>query len=94
MCTRSATRWPGLWPLILVLALGLGRAPGARAQAPAWQQLITGSPAQPQMGGCQVVANAVDASGNVLVVGTLGGEVAFDATILTSSGPNDIFIAK
>ncbi|RZK47488.1 MAG: hypothetical protein EOO59_17800 [Hymenobacter sp.] len=80
-----------------VLAMGglVGSLLGAPAwaQAPAWVAATAGSPQQ-LSGNSEVQGTAVDASGNVLVVGYFSGQVAFGTTMLTSAGGTDLFVAK
>jgi len=67
--------------------------PEARAQAPAWQSLITPSQAV-GTNSSGISATATDASGNVFVAGSFLGTVSFGATTLTSVGGSDAFVAK
>ena len=77
---------------LLALTLGLAAGP-ARAQAPAWNLAAIGSSIQ--LGGTSVVqASALDASGNVVVVGYFTGAVGFGPTTLLSRGDQDAFVAK
>lgn len=80
------------WLLRFCLLLVL---PGvARAQAPAWTGVTPGSLTQAS-GSSLVEAAAVDASGNVVVVGYFYGTVSFGSTQLVSaSGSQDFFVGK
>ncbi|MBG8555033.1 T9SS type A sorting domain-containing protein [Hymenobacter guriensis] len=77
----------------LLLALCWLALPAAWAQAPAWNDATIGSSTQ-NSGTSWTRGIAVDAAGNVFVTGTIGGQVTFGSTVLTSSGSDDIFIAK
>jgi hypothetical protein len=46
------------------------------------------------MGTSLIRATAVDAIGNVFVTGNFSNQVTFGSTVLTSSGSNDLFVAK
>lgn len=79
-----------LFPLLIGLAIS---PLGVHAQAPVWTTAITAS--GPQAGGDSFTqATAVDASGNVFVVGSFSGTLTFGTTVLTSAGVDDIFVAK
>ena len=76
-----------------LLGLLLGLCPRlAQAQAPAWQaaqaidQLLDGE--------MQVKGTAVNAAGDVFVTGFFTGQAGFGATVLTSAGGRDAFVAK
>jgi hypothetical protein len=66
------------------------RGPAARAQT--WQTAM----ALPTVAGSESVVTcaALDASGNVYLVGQFKGTVAFGTTSLTSAGGYDVFVAK
>ena len=63
-----------------------------RAQAPAWQAAF--APTQLAGGSSQVWATAVNTAGDVFVTGNFSGQVGFGATVLTSAGSTDVFVAK
>lgn len=76
---------------LLGLLVLLGAGPVARAQAPAWQMAVaTGAGG----GFTGVTASAVDASGNVYITGGFAGSIQFGATVLTSAGSQDVYVAK
>jgi hypothetical protein len=77
---------------LLILASCLALAT-AQAQTPSWQVATAGSSTQAN-GTSQTMATAVDASGNVFVTGYFAGSVTFGSTTLTSTGGNDLFVAK
>lgn len=66
----------------------------ACAQAPAWQQALSGNSNQATKGTSEARASALDAAGNVFVTGCFTGQVAFGSSILTSQGGKDIYLAK
>jgi hypothetical protein len=74
------------WRVLLVLFL-LSASSGVSAQAPAWQWATS-----PGVG--TGVATAVDAAGNVYVIGHFMGMATFGTTTLTSAGDTDVFVAK
>lgn len=74
------------WLLVLLLP----GAACAQAPAPAWTTALA---LHALSGYSAVQATVLDASGNVYLLGTFVGSVAFGATTLTSSG-SDIFVAK
>ena len=87
---------PGCWLLLSLLA-GLP----THAQAPAWQTAVTLGPAADISGSptpnsyYAVTATAPDAAGNVFLVGSYAGTVAFGGTTLTSGAiGDDSFVAK
>ncbi|MCC3160499.1 hypothetical protein LJ737_24900 [Hymenobacter sp. 15J16-1T3B] len=60
-------------------------------QAQTWQWLTT----QPRTGGTsQITASALDASGNIVVAGTISGTVVLGTTLLTSAGGQDLFVGR
>lgn len=80
-------RWSAL--LLLVLLSGL-----ARAQTPSFDLAVTLGRATTTSGSVMVHDMVVDAAGNSYVAGYFNGSVAFGATVLTSRGDNDLFVAK
>ena len=75
---------------MLVLA-----AVAAHAQAPAWAFATSGNNAQPIFGTSAAQAMATDpATGSVYVTGTFTGSITFGNTLLTSTGGDDVFVAK
>ncbi|HET9503485.1 MAG TPA: hypothetical protein VFO93_08085 [Hymenobacter sp.] len=69
---------------------------GARAQAPAWAQVATGTHTT-GLGALASVTTAVatDASGDVFVTGMFKGTATFGSTVLVSqNGDSDMFVAK
>ena len=84
-----------LFLMVLLLAVGLGRAQG-QGQAPPWE-LAVSSNNQPSGSSCEIIASAVDAAGNVYVTGSFAGSITFGSTVLTSVRSNtitDMFVAK
>lgn len=77
-----------LWLLLLTGTLA------ARAQAPAWQAALSGNNNQPDNGTSTASATDTDAAGNVFITGNFSGKVAFGSTLLTSTGGDDVFVAK
>lgn len=78
-----------LGPYWLLLLAGWLLGPAARAQAPAWQGAVAvGSSA------ATISATVSDGGDNVYVLGRFVGTVSFGATVLTSAGTGDVFIAK
>ena len=76
--------------LVLLLAVGLGRAQG-QGQAPPWELArVVGSGSS---NSSSINASAVDASGNVFVTGYFFGSVTFGSTVLTTTGQG-MFVAK
>ena len=87
--TKRMKTWRGLvWLGAMLLA-----ATGSWAQAPAWQQALAASNHGANDGTTTVRATAVDAAGNVLVTGSLKGNVTFGNTHLTVGAPG-MFVAK
>jgi hypothetical protein len=76
--------------LLLLLAWLAG--PVARAQAPAWQAVIT--PSQTSSSSSQVRAMTSDANGDIILAGVFTGTVSFGNITLTSAGGQDIFVVK
>lgn len=77
-----------------LLAALLGKTPTTQAQAPTWQRAV-GLPGSGSTGhGVQVVSSAVDASGNVLLLGSFEQTMTLGNIQLTSAGTADIFVAK
>jgi hypothetical protein len=77
----------------LVLLLALLSGVKAQAQtAPPWQLAMAVSPIITSFS--EYSAMTTDASGNVYLAGTFSGSVGFGGTTLTSSGSDDIFVAK
>ena len=78
-----------LFPLLVAWLTG----PAARAQAPAWQSMMSILPGSGQ--DAYVFSSVVDARGNVYVAGGFYGTASFGASIrLTSGGGEDGFVAK
>ncbi len=75
----------------LVLLIMLPQA--GRAQAPGWAGAVPGSFTQ-TAGSGWIRDVAPDATGNMIVVGSFSGQVAFGSTMLTSAGSVDAFVAK
>ncbi|MGI4734622.1 MAG: T9SS type A sorting domain-containing protein [Janthinobacterium lividum] len=76
---------------LLALLLLLLAAPLARAQAPAWQEVL----APGGTGYSEVLATTTDAAGNVFIAGRFRGGITFGSTQLTSITPeSDLFVAK
>ncbi|MGI4871020.1 MAG: beta strand repeat-containing protein [Janthinobacterium lividum] len=67
--------------------------PTVHAQAPRWSLAIAGGIQSPS-GQCYPEAAVADGSGNLFVTGAFIGQVAFGSTTLTSTGADDIFVAK
>ena len=82
--------------LLAGLAGLLGSAPPAGAQAPTWQQALSGSPNQPTLGTASSFISAIDANGDMLVAGTFTGQVLFGTTTLNSGSSSSFgqFLAK
>jgi hypothetical protein len=80
--------------LLAGLAGLLGSAPPAWAQAPTWQQALSGSLNQPTQGTASSFVTAADASGNVFIVGSYTGQVLFGGTLLTTTASSAQFLAK
>ena len=79
-----------LFLLVLLLALGLGRA-HSQGQAPPWELTVTAGGSSPKVS-C-IHASAVDAAGNVFVAGEFSGSLTLGTTVL-SSRSFDMFVAK
>ncbi|MDB5269481.1 MAG: hypothetical protein JWP58_2521 [Hymenobacter sp.] len=77
------------WPLAVALLLA---GPGAAAQAPAWQNAVSGSTSHNQ--DAYVLGTVADASGSVYLVGAFSGTVSLGSATLTSAGVQDGFVAK
>lgn len=75
------------WRIAGLLAVLVLRASSGWAQAPTWTWAQT-------PGSGYGNSTAVDAAGNVYVIGSFYGTVTFDGTLLTSLGSQDVFIAK
>ena len=81
--------------LLLALLLFAFRLPVA-AQAPVWQsaRAVAAATAATSTTFSQVTATAVDAAGNVYLAGYFRNAVVLGGSTLTSSGSNDVFVAK
>ncbi|WP_375437250.1 T9SS type A sorting domain-containing protein [uncultured Hymenobacter sp.] len=80
--------------LALLVSIGLLLACSASyAQTPSWQTVAIATPTS-NTAFSQVNATAVDANGNVYIIGEFEGSVRFGTTTLTSAGNYDVFIAK
>lgn len=75
-----------------LITAGLFISQAAKAQAPAWQSAITLG--QTGTGYSEVDNMAVDAGGNVYLVGNFSGTLQVGATTLTAPGREGIFVAK
>ena len=76
---------------LLALLLLLLAAPLARAQTPAWQEVL----ASGGTGYSEVLATATDAAGNVFIAGRFRGSITFGSTQLASiTSESDAFVAK
>ncbi|UOQ75112.1 hypothetical protein [Hymenobacter cellulosilyticus] len=86
---------PLVWGVFLFVVFSLS-APVAQAQAPAWQRAFALDPNQASNGNVRVESSAVDASGNVFVVGGFSGTVTIGSFVLTtgSSYGQNGFVAK
>jgi hypothetical protein len=83
------------WPVVLSILMWLA-GPAARAQAPAWQSAVAIINTQAVGSDTQITAGAIDAIGNVYVVGGFRGTATFGGTTLTSvnNAYQDVFVAK
>ena len=79
-----------------LLLLGAWGPQRARAQAPAWQsaRAVATATALASNNYSDVTAPAVDAAGNVFLIGTFSNTVVLGGTTLTSAGGDDVFVAK
>lgn len=66
--------------------------PAAWAQAPAWQNILTATPASGSSS--EISATVAAAGGTVYVTGVFTGTVTLGSTTLTSMGGYDVFVAK
>jgi|GEM_PF-3458006 len=81
------------WELLVGLLLGLA-GPAARAQAPAWQGLTAAGSVPYAVEGAIIQDQAVDADGNLYLVGNFHGSVLFGHIALQSTTYNDGYVAK
>ena len=82
-----------LFPVALLALLLTLRLP-ATAQAPTWQSARAVAVAAAASNNSVVTATAVDAAGNVYLVGAFTNTVVLGGTTLTSLGSYDVFLAK
>lgn len=82
------------WPLRLLCFLGLllGAAGRVGAQAPAWQSAV--AVGMPFGGYLRVKAISNDGQGNLYLAGDFSGGVTLGTTVLTTTGYNEVFVAK
>ena len=80
--------------LVCCALLFLLRPSLAKAQVPAWQRALSSTNNSTTTGSAQSYSTAIDAAGNVVVVGYFFGQVSFGSTALVSAGSSDIFLAK
>ena len=70
----------------------------ARAQAPvaapSWTQAIAVTQSTGSVNSSDVAATAPGANGDIYVAGTFRGTVSIGAFTITSTGPNNVFVAK
>jgi hypothetical protein len=91
---KSGLRAAFFTSVLGLAGLLLGVAPAAQAQALTWQQAILSSPNQPGKGYAIITATAVDASGNVFIVGNQSGDITLGTTYLTQYRIGISFMAK
>lgn len=90
---RSIVSFLRVW--CLLAGVLLAAAPAARAQMPNWQLVRRiGLNDSRTYSDISLRATVADAQGNLYLVGGFQGTVDFDATTLTSSGLQDVFLAK
>ncbi|OON70675.1 beta strand repeat-containing protein [Hymenobacter sp. CRA2] len=81
---------------LLVAYWGLWLLPRqTMGQAPTWTAATSGNNFQSATSGTSIIqATAVNADGDVLVTGYFSGAITFGNTALTSTGSDDMFVAK